>query len=92
MGKIQSIKAFTYLPRQDKKTDGIVDRYIFYTSNDGQNWEQAAIGEFANIRSNPVMQVVQPAHVVNARYFKFSILHVVSGNGVTVAELGVKVN
>lgn len=92
MGKIQNIKAFTYLPRQDKKTDGIVDRYIFYTSNDGQNWEQAAIGEFANIRSNPVMQVVQPAHVVNARYFKFSILHVVSGNGVTVAELGVKVN
>src|SRR5258708_39548563 len=35
MGKPQMIKAFTYLPRQDKKTEGIADRYIFYSSSDG---------------------------------------------------------
>jgi len=31
-------------------------------------------------------------HPVSARYFKFSILHVVAGNGVTAAEVGVRVN
>ncbi|MDO6429747.1 alpha-L-fucosidase [Flavitalea sp. BT771] len=92
MGKVQSIRAFTYLPRQDKQTEGIADRYIFYTSEDGASWQKAAEGEFANIRSNPLEQVVRPDHPVSARYFKFSILHVVAGNGVTVAEVGVRIH
>jgi len=92
MGKPQTIKAFTYLPRQDKRTDGIADRYIFYSSEDGVNWQNIAEGEFSNIKSNPLEQVVQLSHPVSTRYFKFSILHVVGGNGVAVAELGVKVN
>ena len=28
----------------------------------------------------------------SARYFRYSILHVVAGNGVTMAEVGVRVN
>jgi alpha-L-fucosidase len=91
MGKSQTIKAFTYLPRQDKKTDGIADRYIIYTSEDGGNWQEAARGEFANIRANPLEQRVPLSHPVTCRYFKFSITHVVSGNGVAVAEVGVSV-
>jgi len=91
MGKVQAIRAFTYLPRQDKKMDGIADRYVFYTSNDGINWVKVVEGEFANIRANPLEQVVSPDHPVSARYFRLSILHVVAGNGVTVAEVGVKV-
>jgi len=90
MGKTQMIKAFTYLPRQDKRTEGIVDRYIFYTSLDGMNWQKAAEGEFSNIKSNPLEQLAPLSQPVSARYFKFSILHVVGGNGVTVAELGVR--
>ena len=90
MGKMQAIKAFTYLPRQDGKTDGIVDRYIFYTGEDGVTWQEVAEGEFSNIKSNPLEQVVELGHAVNTRYFKFSILHVVGGNGVVVAELGVR--
>jgi alpha-L-fucosidase len=92
MGTVQNIKAFTYLPRQDKKTEGIADKYAFYVSTDGTNWEQVATGEFSNIKSNPVEQIIQPVHTISARYFKFAILHVVSGKGVAVAELGVKVN
>jgi alpha-L-fucosidase len=92
MGKLQTIKAFTYLPRQDKKTGGIADRYIFYTSNDGVNWQQAAEGEFANIKSSPIEQVIPLNNTISTRYFKFSVLHVIAGNGITVAELGVKVN
>lgn len=90
MGQERTIRAFTYLPRQDKQTEGIADRYIFYTSTDGVNWQKAAEGEFSNIQSNPLEQVVPVPHPVTARYFKFSILHVTSGNGVTVAEVGVK--
>ena len=92
MGKTQKITAFTYLPRQDKRTEGIADRYIFYTSNDAINWQTATEGEFGNIRSNPLEQSVPLSHPVSSRYFKFSVLHVVGGNGVTVAEIGVKVN
>lgn len=91
MGKLQNITAFTYLARQDKKTDGIADRYIFYSSEDGVNWLKVAEGEFANIRSNPLEQLVPLPHPVSSRYFKFSITHVVSGNGVAVAEVGVTV-
>lgn len=90
MGKSQTIKAFTYLPRQDKRTDGIADRYIFYTAGDGINWQKVAEGEFSNIKSNPIEQVVPLDHPVRARYFTFSVLHVVGGNGVVVAELGVR--
>jgi alpha-L-fucosidase len=92
MGKVQVIKAFTYLPRQDKKTDGTVDRYAFYTSEDGTNWVKAAEGEFANIRANPLEQVVSLDHPLSARYIKFSVLQVVAGNGAVVAEVGVRVN
>jgi alpha-L-fucosidase len=91
MGREFSVKAFTYLPRQDKKTDGIADKYIYYMSSDGKEWKLVASGEFANIRANPVRQVIPLMGPVLARYFKFSILHVISGNEISVAELGVHV-
>jgi len=90
MGKEVSIRAFTYLPRQDKRTDGIADRYVFYTSVDGVSWQKVAEGEFSNIRANPVEQVVGLDAPVNARYFKLTAVHVLGGNGAVVAELGVR--
>jgi len=90
MGKAQTFKAFSYLPRQDKKTDGIADQYIFYISADGVNWQKAAEGEFSNIKSNPLEQVVQLGRMVTSRYFRFSVQHVVAGNGVVVAEVGIR--
>ena len=90
MGKAETFRALSYLPRQDKKTEGIADKYIFYTSADGVNWQKVAEGEFSNIQSNPLEQVVQLGHAVTSRYFKFSIQHVVAGNGVVVVEVGVR--
>ncbi len=90
MVNLHTIIAFTYLPRQDKKTDGIADKYAYFVSDDGVQWKQVAAGEFSNIKSNPVEQVVTLTNPATARYFKFSVLHVISGNGITVAELGVK--
>lgn len=92
MGKIQSVKSFTYLPRQDKKSAGIADRYIIYISNNGTDWQKITEGEFSNIKSNPLEQEIPLAHSVKTRYFKLSVLHVISDNGLTVAELGVRLN
>jgi len=89
MGTQQTIKGFTYLPRPDKKVDGLIDRYAFYTSVDGQDWQKVGQGEFSNIAANPIQQVVLFKAPVNARYFKFSALSVIEGKGVSVAELGI---
>ncbi|WPU95032.1 alpha-L-fucosidase [Mucilaginibacter sabulilitoris] len=89
LGQRQAIKAFVYLPRQDKNKEGIVDSYIYQVSNDGQHWTPAAEGEFSNIASNPIEQTVKLNTPVSARYFKFIARHVISGNGIAVAELGV---
>jgi alpha-L-fucosidase len=89
LGKEHKIKAFGYLPRQDKQADGIVDSYVFYVSKDGQAWEKVASGEFANIKSNPIEQPVVLKQEITARYFKFEAAHVIAGNGITVAELSV---
>jgi alpha-L-fucosidase len=90
MGKSNTINAFTYLPRQDKKTDGMADSYSWWVSNDGINWEKVAEGEFSNIKSNPLEQTVPLAKPVEARYFKLTAKHVISGSGLSVAEFGVE--
>jgi alpha-L-fucosidase len=90
MGQEYPITAFTYLPRQDQKTDGIADKYAFYVSADGREWKQVASGEFSNIQSNPIQQTVPLKQVSLTRYFKFSVFHVVSGTSVSLAELGVE--
>ena len=91
MGKEYQIKAFTYLPRQDKKTDGVADKYVYHASSDGNEWKEVASGEFSNIKANPVEQIVLLNNSVAVRYFKFSVLHIISGKEITTAELGVLV-
>jgi alpha-L-fucosidase len=87
MGDTLEIKRFRYLPRQDGKAEGVVDKYSYSISMDGKNWEQVAAGEFGNIRNNPVRQETILPQIVKARYFKLSAVHVLEGKGMTVAEL-----
>jgi alpha-L-fucosidase len=89
MGEEISLGAFLCTPRQDGTTRGVVDRYAFHVSSDGENWELAAEGEFGNIAANPIQQRVDLSSPVKARYFKFSALHSVNGIPLSVAELGV---
>lgn len=89
MGKTQLVKAFTYLPRQDKIEEGLIGKYAFYISNNGKDWEKASAGDFHNIEANPVQQLVLLSTPVKARYFKFSAVHINHGEGVSVAELGI---
>jgi len=89
LGKVNVISSVSYLPRQDKVLDGIVDAYTFYTSTDGQQWVEIASGEFSNIRANPINQVIKLKNAVSARYIKFTGRRVVKGNGITAAEIGI---
>jgi alpha-L-fucosidase len=92
LGKITTIKSFTYLPRQDKKLDGIVDQYTFEVSVDGKTWNEVAAGEFSNIRANPISQLIELKAPASARYFRFTGKRSVKGNGISVAELGINSN
>jgi len=90
MGKDESISAFTYLPRQDKNPAGMVQQYMLYVSTDATTWTKVAAGEFSNIQSNPLEQLIKLTSPVKVRYFKFSVLSVFNGNGVSAAEIGVR--
>lgn len=86
MKKKYTISGFTYLPRQDGKTQGMTSRYRFEVSLDGKNWKPVAEGEFGNLRANPVEQhVTFPAQ--KARYIRFFSTAAVDGSGSSVAEL-----
>jgi len=85
MGRSHRIAGFTYLPRQDGNPNGTVETYRFETSTDGNNWTaNVASGTFANIRNNPALQTVAFAPV-DARYFRFTSLKTVNGDGWTCA-------
>ena len=89
MQHTQDLGGFSYLPRQDKLPDGIVESYRFETSLDGKTWTTAvAEGRFDNIRNNPVLQEVRFAPV-SARYFRFTALKEINDQAkVSIAELG----
>lgn len=91
MGRTQTIKSFLYLPRQDKRLEGIVSRYAFFISKDGLIWEKVKEGEFANIKSNPIEQIIPLETPKPARYFRMAALSILNGNTFTIAEVGVKV-
>jgi alpha-L-fucosidase len=90
MGRDLRIGGLSYLPRQGRNASGVVDTYRFETSSDGKTWTVAVDqGRFGNIRNNPVLQEVIFIPV-NARFFRFTAVREVSGNGaMSVAEITV---
>ena len=86
MQQANSISGFSYLPRQDGKTQGMTSRYRVELSMDGRNWSVAAEGEFGNLRANPVEQFVTFAPK-KARYFRFFSTAALDGVGSSVAEM-----
>ncbi len=83
------LTGFTYLPRQDGTRRGMVSHYEFHVSADGQNWTQAAVGEFANVANNPILQTVKFDAPHTARFVKFVATRAVEANHIAVAEIGV---
>ena len=90
MGAPRRIAGFAYLPRQDWNFRGVVDRYRFETSLDGEHWTtRIEAGEFGNIKNNPMLQEVSFAPF-EARYFRFTPLRDVQQSGwAHVAEITV---
>jgi alpha-L-fucosidase len=82
------ISGFTYLPRQDGNREGIVSHYEFWLSRDGENWEQVAAGEFANIANNPILQTVTWDEPRLASSVKIVVRQVVAGDTVGAGEVG----
>lgn len=93
MGHAVKIRAFTYLPSEDYPAKGLIDKYKFYTSENGKTWEEQKNGEFSNIKANPVEQRVELLTPVTARYFRFEPLSVIPAYDnsiyVGIAELGI---
>lgn len=87
MGETKNIMAFTYLPRASG-TWGVAKNYEWQVSNDGINWQTVADGEFANIKANPIEQLVTLKQPVTCRYFKFIGKTCVEDNYISAAELG----
>jgi alpha-L-fucosidase len=68
-----------YLPRQDGKKEGIVQRYEVYESQDAKNWVKVRTGEFSNILSNPIEQVIAFDKSISSVYIKFVATNMTAG-------------
>jgi len=91
LGQTTAIGGFACMPRHDRCAVGLVDRYAFHVSDDGADWgDPIAVGEFPNVRNNPVRQVVLLPEPVDGRHVKFVATHAVEGNScVAVCELDI---
>lgn len=89
LGKLYSLKGFTYWPNQERYPQGIITSYEFLSSNDGKNWTVNASGEFGNIVNNRIEQEIKFTPI-KGRYIKLRALNTADeGFQASVAELGV---
>jgi alpha-L-fucosidase len=88
LGEAHAVETLFYLPPTDGSTRGIVDRYRVLTSADNKSWTEAAAGEFANIRANPIEQAVALASAAKVRYLRFVAEHTLDEGPAAIAEIG----
>jgi cytochrome c peroxidase len=98
MGSAKSVSGFTYVPRQDFCSNGIIKDFQFYTSLDGVNWGAVASSGTFTFGALPLTcpgTMPAPERVVtfsarSARYLRLVALNEVNGGPWTsVAELNV---
>ena len=75
-GEECTVKGFSYLPRQDGGTNGIVKDYEISISLDGKNWKSIKKGTFA--RGTAVKNILFDAPV-KMRYIRFTALSAQNG-------------
>ena len=73
----QSITALNYVPDSVRETKGTVLKYEVMTSDDGNKWKSIVIGEFSNIRANPVAQRIN-FNTIGQKYIKFKAIESVN--------------
>ena len=71
MQEERSIGGFAYVPpNPGKQQMGMVERYRFEVSADGETWTPVKEGQFGNIVNDPSKRTVRFDKPVQARYFK----------------------
>lgn len=89
LGRTYNLKGFTYWPIQSRFPFGMITRYVFEVSLDGEQWKEVARGEFANIVNNRIRQKVD-FNAVEGRYVRLKALDTHGeSETVTYGEIGV---
>ena len=89
LGSEQNVSGFRYHPDQGIWGPGIITHYEFYVSTDGKKWKLIDLGEFSNIKNNPVWQI-KKFDPVKTRFMKLRALKNTEGNdNVGYAEIDV---
>lgn len=91
LGKVVSLKSFTYAPLNGETKPTLAFRYDFFVSKDGKKWKKVITkGEFSNIVNNPLPQTIQLPATENARYIRLQATTVDGKTAqVMLEELGV---
>lgn len=93
LGKVETLSGMGYLPRQDGQTEGTIEKYIYYSSDNGKDWKEIATGEFSNIKANPVLQYISLEETIAARYIKLEAVQTIQADDtkktINVAEFEV---
>ncbi|SKB38295.1 alpha-L-fucosidase [Sphingobacterium nematocida] len=66
-----AISAIGYLPRQDGKKEGMITKFSLLISDNGKTWKPYREGEFSNIQSNPIEQIIYFGAPLKTKYIKF---------------------
>lgn len=82
------VKGFSYTPRQDGSSEGVIDRIRLETSTDGKVWRTVYEDFIPNIRQAPVYRSFLLEETVSCRYIRVTALRVLEGNYATGAEFG----
>jgi len=78
--KTETITGMSYLPRQDRKINGVPSKYEVQVSIDGKDWKTVASGEFSNIRANATEQNITFDAAQDAHYIRFIPKEILSGD------------
>ncbi|MEG1562380.1 MAG: GDSL-type esterase/lipase family protein [Bacteroides sp.] len=87
--EVQLVSMLTYLPDQGDYPAGLISSYELYTSTPaGEAKQLVSKGEFSNIKSNPIEQVIRFAPVT-ARYLLLKVTRTVDNDSrIGLAEWG----
>lgn len=89
LGESHILNGFTYWPNQERYPFGIITRYEFLTSMDGNIWQSVISNEFGNVVNNRKEQRVN-FPPVTARYIKLKAISVHDGDSrASFGELGI---
>lgn len=91
LGKVVSLKSFTYAPLNGETKPTLAFRYDFFVSKDGKKWKKVITkGEFSNIVNNPLPQTIQLPATEDASYIRLQATTVDGKTAqVMLEELGV---